>query len=54
MNWRSPLWLCAIGALVAGVVLVLGVRRHSFDLELVEEYTGDEAESDVEPQTLDS
>lgn len=48
MNWRHPLMLSVLGALLAALVLAMAVRRRSFDLELVDEYTGAAEEETVE------
>lgn len=41
MNWRSPLWLSVVGAALAlALVLLAATRSRSFDLDLVDEYTG--------------
>jgi len=48
VNWRSPLWLSVLGLVIACVLVLLAGRRHSFTVELVDEYTG-AAGGDEEP-----
>ena len=49
VNWRSPLWLSVLGLVIACVLVLLAGRRHSFTVELVDEYTG-AAGGDEEPE----